>query len=103
LRQGDRQSLELGVILRFFGADFLAAGVAEQLIDIPRAQIEGLEDLQCVLMDSAEIAIETIAGVQKMIAIRNPSADGEEHEGQNERQRHKQFERTHRSLRALIW
>ncbi len=72
LRKRVDQCLELGVEEHFLGSQLFAADAVKHLVDVACAQFEGFENFQRVLVDSAEIAIEPILGIFKMLLIGKP-------------------------------
>ena len=68
-------------ILRFVGADLVVGERREHLVEIARADLEGLEHLQRVLVHDREIALQPVARVDEMLVVGNRSGDREQHDG----------------------
>ena len=85
LRQGRRQTLEPLVITQFGEPDFLVAHIADQLIDVDRRDLEGLEHLGGVLGNGRQRAVKPVLRVDEILPVGDHRSDREHEQRQDDR------------------
>ena len=67
-----------------------------QFVEVARAELEGLEHLQRVLVDGVEVALHAVARLGEVLVIRDPGREQEQRDRQDDRGRDQEPQRPQR-------